>query len=703
MQHLSFCRLFWVVSFFLWYSPEGLALNSPRAFDSVELCIRPQLAQLKDTPHCSAKLGALFNGHRVTFCLPKNIWQSWVHESYGSPLCGKWLGHWKEPVARRNELKRIGNERVSAPLIFQVKKFVPQSACAKSWLEALWKSIERLRDKISTRLALYDPFGITRQLLINETPSPGASQIFRISGFVHLLTATGIHLYALTDLISFLMRNLCKRSGLSAGTGLQISRLMSVVTWSFAWLLSGMRPGMLRPWLVVSARMGALSLGFRWRRWSPLVCALSVDLAVAVIRDALGFPGAWAPGRWIYALAVGGGLSIAKSEGSHFEKHALLAIASWIYVAFAEIFLEGFVALATPFLSLITLPLFCLVIYPGLLVSIFLDELGISELVRIVFKVIGIISTESVRYLFAAVQRIDSVWLVSPAALLMGMTIALVCAFFRPGLRALVFIISGLVVIAVVRLGTSTPKQIPQFAVGIEQLDVGQGDAALVRTGPDFGNGLIDTGGKYGLSPAGWFGLFADRGITRLNWIALTHLDDDHAGGLEALRMTIPIDCVSASAEQWATPNGKRLNAELKLAQIRVDHSGGNCFPFPTLHLKGKAKNAIMSGMRVPLENGGFYFNGGDANKNAEAAFAAWLRRFPTKPTSERILKISHHGSKNGTTPMLLNSIRPTQTWISAGLGNLYGHPAPQTLLSLEKRKIPIFRTDRQGVIRLNK
>jgi competence protein ComEC len=65
------------------------------------------------------------------------------------------------------------------------------------------------------------------------------------------------------------------------------------------------------------------------------------------------------------------------------------------------------------------------------------------------------------------------------------------------------------------------------------------------------------------------------------------------------------------------------------------------------------------------------------------------------------VLKVSHHGSKTGTNPELLNSTTPELAVISVGKGNRYGHPAKQTLNFLTQFHIKTLRTDQVGDVEI--
>jgi len=62
------------------------------------------------------------------------------------------------------------------------------------------------------------------------------------------------------------------------------------------------------------------------------------------------------------------------------------------------------------------------------------------------------------------------------------------------------------------------------------------------------------------------------------------------------------------------------------------------------------------------------------------------------------LLKVSHHGARNGGTEML-ERLQPRAALISVGKDNDYGHPAPEILSALTRHQIPAFRTDVIGTV----
>lgn len=59
-----------------------------------------------------------------------------------------------------------------------------------------------------------------------------------------------------------------------------------------------------------------------------------------------------------------------------------------------------------------------------------------------------------------------------------------------------------------------------------------------------------------------------------------------------------------------------------------------------------------------------------------------------------QIIKIPHHGSKNGIDKKILNIIKPKLAVISVGKNNPYGHPTNEVINILKALNIKIKRTD---------
>jgi competence protein ComEC len=61
------------------------------------------------------------------------------------------------------------------------------------------------------------------------------------------------------------------------------------------------------------------------------------------------------------------------------------------------------------------------------------------------------------------------------------------------------------------------------------------------------------------------------------------------------------------------------------------------------------------------------------------------------------VLKVSHHGSEDPGLGPVLDRLRPAVAVVSAGRGNPFRHPRPETLATLAGRGVATWRTDASG------
>ena len=82
----------------------------------------------------------------------------------------------------------------------------------------------------------------------------------------------------------------------------------------------------------------------------------------------------------------------------------------------------------------------------------------------------------------------------------------------------------------------------------------------------------------------------------------------------------------------------------------------------------------------------------GDASSNVE-------KNLLDKDINCQVLKVGHHGSRYSSSDEFIKKVNPTYGIIMVGEGNKYGHPTKKTLDILNKYKVTIHRTDKEGTI----
>ncbi len=520
-------------------------------------------------------------------------------------------------------------------------------------------------------------------------------------GYVHLLTSAGVHLLLLGAVTEFIVTQLCTRAPVLWVR--PIRAILTVLQWGlfvWVWALSGWRWGLLRPLTLMGLQQVSRARGWKWQRGVPLVASVSLE---ALLATAFQVDAAW--GRWHYFLAVwGGSWGVAGRTG--WRAHWWMAVGSWIAVAPLQLAHEGWIALSTPVLSLITIPVAGYVLmplalameaFPGL--SFLDDALGFTA--SVLFKVT-----------LPLAQLPGALW--SASALGAAMVAVGVCgvralAPAHQRARVLVLLVFAALAFRSVQLGARDPAAETR-ADEVIQLDVGQGDAALVSwsEGGVKKAAAIDVGSSLASDPARWIRALSRRGVVELEAVVLTHEDEDHSGALAQLLPWIRIRCVLLPPSLDPSPDN-RLRRLLAERGIPAGHQASSCFPFPWfVAIRDSRANGVMGGVLIPLRSGGAYLNLGDAGwrKGAsELALAtAFERHWPSlwneaRSSRRSVLKLGHHGSRFSSSQGLLNAFEPTSVVVSSGPGNRHGHPHPETLGRVREAGAAVFRTDRQGAV----
>jgi beta-lactamase superfamily II metal-dependent hydrolase len=419
-------------------------------------------------------------------------------------------------------------------------------------------------------------------------------------------------------------------------------------------------------------------LGGKWRWWAPLLIALGADMLWSILVP----ESSTALGRLPYALAVGGGLAALElvRNQSPWIQHGAMAVGSWLTTAVWEGFSHHTIQWSVPWISLVTIPWFGGVVYPLGLVTAMIQQ---NEF-NIVFRGIADASHGLLNLCVWASCMIPGLWRVSPTAWWLALPFAVISAVLwsRRSWKRLVVWTWMIVVVSGIHLGW---QRVRAPRTQVVQLDVGQGDAALVWFAGQ--TGLIDVGSAHARHGAFWVETLARWGVDRLDFVMLTHLDEDHAGGLGILRELLPLRCVSTHSRLVAHFLGAPL--------IPV---GQGCEPFPTWELdSARGPNGTMVAAWVDG-----YANAGDAKG---AAVRAWFRELDRVGMLNKlkIWKVSHHGSKTSMDEPGLLARAPglKACWISAGRRNRFGHPHPALMDRLHDVCPSIRRTDRDHDISL--
>lgn len=250
--------------------------------------------------------------------------------------------------------------------------------------------------------------------------------------------------------------------------------------------------------------------------------------------------------------------------------------------------------------------------------------------------------------------------------------------------------------------------------VEVRMLDVGEGNAALLRT-PGRHAALFDAGPE----DAGVPEQLRDLGVRRLDLVLISHPHADHFGGLAGLAGSMPVDMLVDAVVYGAAAGGAAAPPPEAAAYFRLRSllvAGGATYQRAQSGqtLRVGPVDILMFPPSEPLDPTTGAWEGDRINAASIAAVVTWddlailvpgdaeaaeLAHRHLPPVD--VLFVPHHGSRDGVTPRLLAAINPALACISVGAENTFGHPAPEILRVLEQAGVPILRTDRSGWISL--
>ncbi len=230
------------------------------------------------------------------------------------------------------------------------------------------------------------------------------------------------------------------------------------------------------------------------------------------------------------------------------------------------------------------------------------------------------------------------------------------------------------------------------------QLDVGQGDAALVIS-PSGCAALFDSGPPGSAVTIQKY--LQSLGIKRLEFAVVSHLHSDHLGALADLEGgTLPVAVpvvydhggtfTSPYYDRYARHFGARrkkvsLGQTLSLCgevSVKVLAVGGNGLGVDDENAKSVVAKVSYQGFDALV--------GGDAT-GSEGEDLEGLIATAVGPVE--LYKVHHHGSRFSSSDRFLSAIDAKLAFVSLAHDNRYGHPHRETLTRLSAHKVELFQT----------
>ncbi|MDI5889804.1 DNA internalization-related competence protein ComEC/Rec2 [Halomonas rhizosphaerae] len=517
---------------------------------------------------------------------------------------------------------------------------------------------------------------------VSERLGPEDWDLLNATGTTHLMVISGLHVGLVAAFALWLARG--------------VARLVTPGAWRLTvwpwWMagtaavgyagLAGLEPPALRAMLMTLVGLwvasGRHSPG-PWQAWW-------LALALVLLADPLS---AWRPGLWLSFVAVALLILVwqgrARPRGVSGWLRALVRSQLLLAPLMAAAVLLAFdrLAPAAPLVNLVAVPLVSSLLVPlGLLGWL---TAWLPPLSALCWALFGLL-VDGLVFLLDQAARWLPLWLPEPSRVVpLGLALGLAALLWAlPGLIPRLRLV-GTALLLLVPLGLSSSS--PVTAEGLLRVrvhDVGQGQLvelrtagyrALYDTGPRFGSGFMPLATLW---PPG----------QRFDDVLISHADQDHVGGLPALREQHRV-------ARFLAPPGEALEVPAESCTAgREWRRDGVTFrilwpPAESGELSSNDRSCVL------LASAGEHhlLITGDVGRDAERRFLAEL------PPGVTLQVAGHHGSATSSGMLLVRRLAPRHVVFSAARDNPFGHPTGRVVRRFREAGSCLWSTARDGAV----
>lgn len=561
--------------------------------------------------------------------------------------------------------------------------------------EGAFHSIYSFRDKISAKILEYMPGdeGALANALVTgntETISAECSENYRKSGIYHIVSVSGMHLNILILFLSFLYSKL----NISRRKKSMIAFIVTLFSCVFMFVFTGFGVSLERAAFMAIISCCAPML---MREYSPSVALFTVWAFILV-----NAPHYYCDASFCLSFSATVGILLAvyiikRITITRFKwavESLIVSLCVTLTTLPFVIHFFGGVSLVSPITNLVVISIIPLLMFLCFLFSaicMFTPEFicgAVANTITCFSYCVNEISSLFASLPFAYIQ-------VTPSAFIGLIILALIVfAFFKFKKRSIRFAIVIAVIVANI-LCLSYNRLNPHSDITF--LNAGQGDCAVIRSSDGL-NVMIDCGSEsvYNFGASQAIPYLQNQGISKIDYLFLSHYHDDHAKGAVILME-------SGYVKNLVLPNRPLGDDERYLADeiyksavinnIPITHvSAGDTISY------GNHRFDILSPEKAE------YTDTNDGSVVIRYTFfessvlfcgdADSLAQYNMLPKISKcdIVKVAHHGAKTSMSHKLANAAECKYAVISCGKDNIYSHPDQDTLDAYKKSEI--LRTD---------
>ena len=395
---------------------------------------------------------------------------------------------------------------------------------------------------------------------------------------------------------------------------------------------------------------------------------------------------------FIYSFAVCGGIIYYsdKITGNYIVKMFKLSTISFLFSLPISAYINYEVNILSILVNMLFVPWISIIVFPLAIITFIMPIF--NPILSFTLSITDFLNNLFVNFsLFINIPKTSIIFI----ALLFLFLILL-----KSNKKYLIAIISILIIIKII------PKLDNNHYVYF--LDVGQGDNIVLITPHQREVIMLDTGGRITYEVDEWkrsnktynvsdntIKFLKSIGVTNLDYLILSHGDNDHAGEAINILKSIPTANVILNNDAFndleesiiSKVNALNINYYQNIKNINL--STTKLYFLNDYLYDDENDNSLVT--YTNFGNINFLFMG-DASVKVEQDL---LEKYNLENVD--VLKVGHHGSKTSTSLDFISSINPIYSIISVGRNNRYNHPNAEVLEILNGTNI--YRTDYDGTI----
>lgn len=231
----------------------------------------------------------------------------------------------------------------------------------------------------------------------------------------------------------------------------------------------------------------------------------------------------------------------------------------------------------------------------------------------------------------------------------------------------------------------------------VVMFEVGEADCHLIKYPYNKNTILIDTGKNEYKIKNEVIPYLKSIGIKKIDYLIITHGDEDHIGGTITLINNFQVKNVilnkgtftDLEKELVKNLNKKKIPYQININKINL--SNHTIYLLNNTKYNNENDNSIITYFTYQKYK---FLYMGDASINTEDNL---LENYNLNNIS--ILKVGHHGSNTSSSKDFISQINPSISLISVGENNIYHHPNKEVINNLSKSRI--YRTDINNMVKL--